>query len=149
MCLVLLDLLVTFDTIDHTILLQRLEKEFSVTGQVVSWIKSYFTNHTQWVVIGYPKTNGAGSDKISLSFGVPQGSVPGPILFLLYTCPLGHICRKHNILYHLYANDQQIYLNFHPGPIGMQLGQQSTVSPQASSLARIESCISEIRKWMT
>ena len=47
MCLVLLDLSVAFDTVDHTILLQRLEKEFSITGRVLSWIKSYLTNHTQ------------------------------------------------------------------------------------------------------
>ena len=40
-------------------------------------------------------------------------------------------------------------LSFCPGPIGMQLGQQSTGSPQASCLSRIESCISEIKKWMT
>ena len=109
----------------------------------------YFTNYPQWVVISNPNTNGARSDKINLSFWVPQGSVLSPILFILYTCPLGHICRKHNILYHLYADDQQIYISFHPGVIGLQLGQQSTVSPLASCLSGIESCISEIRKWMT
>ena len=83
-----------------------------------------------------------------MSFVVPQGSVLSPIPFTLYTCPLGHICKKHNTLYHLYADDQQIYLGFHPGPSGMQLGQQSTLGPQASCLFRIERCISEIRKWM-
>ena len=149
MCLVLLDLSVAFDTVDHTILLQRLEKEFGVTGTVLSRIKSYLTNCSQWVVIGNHNTNGARSNKISLSFWVPQGSVLSPILFTLYTCPLGHICRKLNILYHLYTDDQQIYLSFHLGPTGMQLGQQNTVGPQASCLSRIDSCISDIRKWMT
>ena len=71
MCLVMLDLSAAFDTVDHTILLQRLEKVFSVTCTVLSWIKSYLTNCTQWVVIGDPNTNGARSDKIGLSFGVP------------------------------------------------------------------------------
>ena len=47
MCLVLLDLLAVFDTADHTILLQRLEKEISVTGTVLRWIKLYLTNCTQ------------------------------------------------------------------------------------------------------
>ena len=80
---------------------------------------------------------------------MPQGSVLGPILFTLYTCPLDHICKKQNTLYHFYVDEQQIYLSFCPGPIGKQLGQQSTVGPQASCLSRLESCMSEIRKWMT
>ena len=131
---------------DYTILLQRLEKELSVTGTVLSWIKSYLPNHTQWVVIDDPNTDGARLDKISLSFGVPQGSVLSPILFTLYTCPLGCICKKHNVLYHLYADDQQIYISSCTEPTQMQ---PDTVGPQESCLSRIESCISEIIKWMT
>ena len=80
---------------------------------------------------------------------MPQGSVLSSVLFMLHTYPLGHICKKHNILYHLYADDQQIYLSYHPRPIGMQLGQPGTLGPQESCLSRIESCISEIRQWMT
>ena len=129
MCLVLLDLSAAFDTVDHAILLQWLEREFSVTGTVLSTIKSYLTNHTQWVVIGDPNTDGAKSNKVSLSFGVPQGSVLGPILFTLYTCPPGNICKKHNVLCHLYGDDQQIYLSFCPGPTGMQSGQPETIGP--------------------
>ena len=149
MCLILLDLSAAFDTVDHTILLLRLEKEHSVTGTVLSWIKSYSTKCMQWVVIGDPNTDGARSDKISVSFGVLKGSALSPILFTLYTCPLGHICKKHNVLYHLYADNKQIYLSFCPGPTGMQSGQQGTVGPQESCQSRIESCMSEIRKWMT
>ena len=92
----------------------------------------YLTNCTQSVVIGDPNADGARSDKISLPFGVPQGSVLVPILFTLYTCPLGHICKKHHVLYHLYDDDQQIYLSFYPGPTGMQLGQPGTVGVQES-----------------
>ena len=47
MCLVLLDLSAAFDTIDHTILPLRLEKELGVTGTVLSWIKLFLTNCTQ------------------------------------------------------------------------------------------------------
>ena len=77
---------------------------------------------------------------MSLKFGVPKGSVLGPILFTLYTCPLSQICAKH-VLYHLYADDQKIYLSFKPGLTGMQ-------SAQEDCILWIEGCIEEIRNWM-
>ena len=89
------------------------------------------------MVIGDMKTTGAKSESMSLKFGVPQGSVLGPILFTLYTCPLSEICAKH-VLYHLYADDQQIYLSFKPGPTGAQ-------SAQDDCTLWIERCIEEIR----
>ena len=78
------------------------------------------------------------SSPVALSFGVPQGSVLGPILFTLYTSPVGSICTKHDINYHMYADDQQIYLSFKPSKAG----------DKESCIRRLEMCISEIREWM-
>ena len=97
-------------------------------------------NWSQRVVIGDMKTTGAKSESISLKFGVLQGSILGPILFTLYTCPLSQICAKH-VLYHLHADDQQIYLSFKQGPTVAQ-------SAQNDCILCIEICIEEIRNWM-
>ena len=72
--LVLLDLSAAFDTIDHNILLNRLEKRYGITGTALGWFRSYLTDRTQSVCI-----NNQESDKLPLKYGVPQGSKLGPI----------------------------------------------------------------------
>ena len=62
----------------------------------------------------------------------------GPILFILYTCPLGSICTKHHINHHMYADDQQIYPSFKPSKAGNK----------EKGIKRLEICIAEIREWM-
>ena len=88
--LLLLDFSAAFDTLDHTVLLQRLAKDYSITGTVLQWIDSYLQDRTQRVII-----NGTSSAPFSLNCGVPQGSVVGPLLFLLYTGPLARIITSH------------------------------------------------------
>ena len=140
MCLVLLDLSAVFDTVDHKILLERLENYFRVTGATLRWIKSYLANQLQRVIIGNTNTTGAKSNSIRLEFGVSQGSALEPILFTLYTSPLGQIC-SNNVYYHLYADDQQIYLSFKPGHTGVQ-------STQDDCIHHMEGCVEEIKNWM-
>ena len=78
--LVLLDLSAAFDTIDHTLLLRRLQSRFGFTGTALAWLRSYLSNRFQYVVI-----DDTCSNRFDLSFGVPQGSCLGPLLFSIYT----------------------------------------------------------------
>ncbi|CAB4015777.1 Hypothetical predicted protein, partial [Paramuricea clavata] len=69
----------SFDTVNHGILLKKLEM-YGVRGAANDWFKSYLSNRKQYVYL-----NNTASDLCSLNCGIPQGSVLGPLLFLLYT----------------------------------------------------------------
>ena len=105
--LLLLDLSTAFDTVDHGILLDRLSHRFGICGLALFWFKSYLSNRFQFVEI-----RGEKSSHQPLTCGVPHGSVIGPILYLLYTSPLGDIVRRYNMGYHFYTDDTQLYLSF-------------------------------------
>jgi len=77
----LLDLSAAFDCVDHALLLQRLQHTFGLSGTVLRWLTSFVTGRSQQVAYG-----GHLSTTQSVLFGVPQGSVLGPLLFVLYTC---------------------------------------------------------------
>jgi len=76
--LVLFDLSAAFDTVDHHILLQRLQRSCGITGSVRQWFRSYLVGRRQFV-----RTASSTSSLALILCGVPQGSVIGPILFLL------------------------------------------------------------------
>ena len=111
-CLVLLDLSMDFDTINHDIFLGRLKSRFAVTGTTLNWLWSYLTHRTQAVEIGAPLSGGSRSAFVPLESGILQGTVLGAILFTIYTVPIRDICRTHQVEFHLYADDTQIYFSF-------------------------------------
>ena len=127
--LVLLDLSAAFDTVDHVILLQRLEDWVGVSGTALKWFKSYLEDRKYFVEVGT-----CVSDEMALTCGVPQGSILGPLLFSLYMLPLGLLIRSNNVSYHSYADDTQIYISLTSGELG-----------PVDSLCH---CIEQITVWM-
>ena len=84
--LTLLDLSAAFDTIDHTILMDRLNGYYGISELALGWFKSYLSGRTHLIKVGSTL-----SHPVGLQYGVPQGSVLGPVLFSLYTNPISSI----------------------------------------------------------
>ena len=102
-CGVFIDLQKAFDTVDHTILLKKLD-HYGIRGVANAWFNSYLTNRKQYVSI-----SGFDSDLKTAEFGVPQGSVLGPLLFLIYINDL-HQAIKFCTTRH-FADDTNLLIN--------------------------------------
>jgi len=100
-----LDLSAAFDCVDHDILLHRLQKAFGIHGSALKWIRSFLVDRSQQVSYG-----GQLSADGHLACGVPQGSVLGPLLFLLYTAELFDLIAERGLTAHSYADDTQALL---------------------------------------
>ena len=132
MALVLLDLSAAFDTIDHNILLGYLKSWFGLGGTVLKWFASYPSDRCQTIKIGSTL-----SELGKLIYGIPQGSVLGPLLFSLYTTPLSKIIRLHlHIKFHFYADDTQLYIH---------LSHKNA----SAALAKLNACLHDIQGWMS
>ena len=92
-----MDLSKAFDTLDHNILIKKLA-HYGINGIPLEWFTSYFTGRSQYVEI-----DGVSSNVLSLSTGVPQGSILGPLLFLIYMNDIPYCTKYFNFI--LYADD--------------------------------------------
>ena len=100
-CCIFIDLKKAFDTVNHSILLLKLH-HYGVRGKAYEWFHSYLSNREQFVSV-----NGHDSDSLPLTCGVPQGSILGPLLFLLYVNDLPNASSL--LTFHLFADDTNIY----------------------------------------
>ncbi len=112
----------------HSVLIGWLEHLIGIRGTALQWFNSYLKDRSFSVELG--KFSSSSAPIIS---GVPQGSILGPLLFNLYMRPLGDIIRKHNVSFHLYADDTQLYLPLKAG----------------DSIQPLLECIADIKKWLS
>ena len=129
--LLFLDLSAAFDTVDHAILLSRLENVYNISGTALNWFQSYLHQRNYFIKIGKSVSGG-----IILLFGVPQGSILGPLLFILYISEIEDIARQYGFKVHIYADDTQLYISFKPYSI-------------FDAISDIEHCLRAIRNWMS
>ncbi len=116
-------------TLFDNILLNRFENSVGISGSALAWFKSYLSDRHQFVAV-----NEEVSYRSQVHYGVPQGSVLGPLLFTLYMLLLGNIIRKHGISFHCYADDTQFYISSRPG--------------ETHHIEKLMECIVDIKNWM-
>ena len=129
--LCLLDLTAAFNTVDHELLLSRLERQFGLRGIVLEWFRSYLSGRTFRVIF-----SGSTSSIIYIVCSVPQGSVLGPLLFIVYTADLADTAEKHGVSLHAFADNTQEYLHCRH-------------TDTTSAAAQLERCIAGVDHWMS
>ena len=131
-----LDMSAVFDTLDHITLLHRLQHTFGLSGYVISWICLYLTDCSFFV-----KIDSSSSLSTTILTGVPQGSVLGSLLFVLFISPIANVINPDQsnqnsiVSFHQYADDTQLYID-------------TNSSTLTSQIASIESCTQRVHDWL-
>ena len=101
--LLLIDFSKAFDMVEHNILLQKLY-HYGIRGVALSWLKSYLANRKQCVSL-----NNKHSSIVEMEYGAPQGSILGPLMFIIYINDIPNICEMAKFI--LYADDANIIIS--------------------------------------
>lgn len=131
--LVLLALSPAFDSIDHGIMLEVLERDLGVTGAAKKWFQSYVTGKSMRVTV-----DGTLTEHTEIRYGVPQDSCCGPTLFFIYCRRLMEIIKQYLPKVHEYSDDYQLYLAFRP----------SVEEDSSKVVEDKEACICAVKQWM-
>jgi hypothetical protein len=123
-----LDSSAAFDALNHNCLLQHATEFFGFSVHVHEWLRSYLSGRSSYIALGECL-----STVVDCTTGVPQGSVLGPLLFAIFTIPVGRLISKFGVSYHQYADDMQLY---------MALDLSMSVN-----LTRLSDCINAVACW--